>query len=75
MLCEMAFGRNEKWGENKIGQNCKRAGQILDEMGKGRSWKWRKKNGRNGKDLDEMGMGEMGLDELGKNQRLCIMVL
>ena len=54
-------------GENEIGRNGKRAGQILFGMGKGRSWKGRKKNRRNGKNLGEMGMGKMGLGKLGIN--------
>ena len=71
----MAFGRNgkvpcgkrTKWlldeikvGENEIGRNGKRAGQILGGMGKGR-----KRNRRNEKNSGEMGMGGMGLGELG----------
>ena len=54
-------------GENEIGRNGKRAGQILGGMGKRRSWKGRKKNGRNGKNLGEMGLGEMELGKLGIN--------
>ena len=53
--------------ENEIRRNGKRAGQILGGMGKGRSWKGREKNGRNGKNLGEMGMCEMVLGKLGIN--------
>ena len=49
-------------GENEIGQNGKRAGQMLSGMGKGQ-----KKNGPNVKNLGKMGMGEMGLVNLGIN--------
>ena len=48
-------------GENEIGQNGKRAGQILGEMGKERNWKGRKKNGRNQEKFGRNGNGRNGI--------------
>ena len=56
-------------GENEIGGNSKRAGQILGGMGKRQSWKGRKKNWQNGKNSGEMGMGETGFGKLGINHK------
>ena len=63
-------------GENEIGRNGKKAGQVLGGMGKGRSWKGRKKYGRNGKNLRENGLGKLGinLQDCRKNVNFCYCV-
>ena len=56
-LGEIASGRNEKRAKMKFGETAKGQDRYWAVWKKGRSWKGRKKNGRNGKNLGEMGMG------------------